>query len=88
VNRIKITGNWASRALSEDRRLSLSERWKNYGSHLVFKMVIFASDVFFYFSKVKQWMGMGKGMDDDIEEHMRKIAKDYGLEMQHGVFDG
>jgi aarF domain-containing kinase len=33
-------------------------------------------------------MGIGKGMDDDIEEHMRKIAKDYGLEMQHGVFDG
>ena len=88
VNRIKITGNWASRALTEDSNLGLRERWRNYGSHLVFKFVLFASDVYFYWSKTKQWFGRGKGMDDDMEEQMAKMAKDYGIEMNHKVFEG
>lgn len=54
----------------------------------MFKFVLFASDVFFYFSKVKQWMGVGKGMDDDLEAQMKRIAKDYGVEMNHSVFEG
>ena len=32
----------------------------------MFKFVLFASDVFFYFSKVKQFLGKGQGMDDDL----------------------
>jgi aarF domain-containing kinase len=88
VNRIKITGNWASRALTEDAHLSFSERWRNYGSHILFKVVLFASDVYFYVAKVRQFLGKGKGMDDDLEEQMKRIAKDYGVDMQHGVFEG
>jgi len=88
VNRIKITGNWASRSLAEDRHLNFSERWKNYGSHILFKVVLLMSDAYFYFSKFKQFLGKGKGMDDDVEEHVRKMAKDYGINMQHGVFEG
>jgi aarF domain-containing kinase len=88
VNRIKITGNWASRSLSEDRHLNFSERWKNYGSYIYFKVVLLMSDAYFYFSKFKQFLGKGKGMDDDVEEHVRKMAKDYGINMQHGVFEG
>ena len=88
VNRIKITGNWASRALTEDPNLPWRERWRNFGSHIVFRFVLLASDAYFYFSKFKQFLGRGKGMDDDMDEAMRKMAKEYGIEMQHGVFDG
>ncbi|KAK7894788.1 hypothetical protein LTR67_005527 [Exophiala xenobiotica] len=88
VNRIKITGNWASRALAEDRTLTFSERWKNFGSHLIFKIVLLATDAYFWYSKFKQALGRGKGMDDDMEQQMRKMAKDYGIEMNHSVFEG
>jgi aarF domain-containing kinase len=88
VNRIKITGGWASRALSEDTNLPWSERWRFYGSHLVFKLALFATDLFFYAGKVRQFLGFGKGMEDDIEDHMKKIAKDAGFDLNHGVFDG
>ena len=88
VNRIKITGSWASRALSEDVNLPWSQRVRNYGSHLVFKLVLIASDAYFYFSKLKQFLGRGRGMDDDMDLAMAKMAKEYGIEMQHGVFEG
>lgn len=88
VNRIKITGNWASRALTEDRELSVSDRWRYYGSHLVFKLVLFASDAFWWYSWLKQRFGRGKGMDDEMEEQMRRMMKDYGVEMNHSVFEG
>jgi len=88
VNRIKITGNWASRALTEDRELSFSDRWRFYGSHIVFKLVLFASDAFWWYSWLKQRFGRGKGMDDEMEEQMRRMMKDYGVEMNHSVFEG
>jgi aarF domain-containing kinase len=88
VNRVKITGYWASRSLSEDSNLSWGERWRYYGSHVLFRVVLVATDVYFYFSKFKQFLGRGKGMDDDVDNAMRKMAKDYGIEMQHSVFEG
>ncbi|KIX06419.1 uncharacterized protein Z518_04395 [Rhinocladiella mackenziei CBS 650.93] len=88
VNRIKITGNWASRALAEDRELTFTQRWKYFGSHLVFKLVLLATDAYFWYSKLKQALGRGRGMDDDMEEQMRRVAKDYGIEMNHSVFEG
>lgn len=88
VNRIKITGNWASRALTENRDLSFSDRWRFYGSHIVFKLVLFATDAFWWYSWLKQRFGRGKGMDDEVEEQMRKMMKDYGVEMNHSVFEG
>lgn len=88
VNRIKITGNWAARALSEDQRLTFSERWRYYGSYLIMRFVLIGSDVYFYYAKFKQFLGKGKGMDDDLDQQMAKMAKDYGVDMQHGVFEG
>ncbi|RMD44786.1 hypothetical protein DV735_g348, partial [Chaetothyriales sp. CBS 134920] len=88
VNRIKLTGNWAARALSEDKQLPLSQRWRNYGGYLLMRFVLLGSDVWFYYSKLKQLLGRGKGMEDDVERHMARIAKDYGVDMQHGVFEG
>jgi aarF domain-containing kinase len=33
-------------------------------------------------------LGFGKGMDDEIEQQMKRVAKDFGVELQHDVFDG
>ncbi|KAK5950524.1 hypothetical protein OHC33_008467 [Knufia fluminis] len=88
VNRIKITGGWASKALTEDPNLSLKDRIRFYSSHLLFKTVLWTTDLYFYYAKIKQFFGRGKGMDDDIERQMQRMAADYGVEMQHGAFDG
>lgn len=88
VNRIKITGNWASRSLVESPDLSFSEKAVNLGRHIIFKMVLFTSDVWFYTSKIRQYFGRGGGMEDDLEGQMRVMAKDFGVELNHGVFDG
>lgn len=74
VNRVKITGTWASRALAETREASWGERWREYGRHVLFRTVLISTDFIFYWAKVKQILGFGKGMDDDIEEQMRKMA--------------
>ena len=79
VNRVKITGTWASRALAENREASYGQRWREYGRHLLFRTVLVTTDFVFYWSKLKQLFGFGKGMDDDIEESMRKMASRYGF---------
>ena len=88
VNRIKITGNWASRALVDSPDLSIGERTRNYGRHLIFKFVLFSSDIVFYLAKLKQWFGRGGGMEDEMEASMKKMAKEFGVELNHNVFEG
>lgn len=88
VNRVKITGNWASRSLVDSPDLTYSEKARNLGRHIIFKCVMFSSDVVFYTSKIRQFLGMGGGMEDDIEIHMKKMAKDFGVELNHSVFEG
>ena len=88
VNRIKITGHWASRALVDSPDLTLGERTRNYGRHLLFKFVLFSSDVVFYLAKLKQWFGRGGGMEDEMEASMKKMAKDFGVDLNHNVFEG
>lgn len=75
VNRIKITGYWASRALVEDRDKSVTQRWGEFGRHMLFRFVLASTDLWFYWARFKQVFGMGKGMDDDVEESMRKMAE-------------
>ncbi|KAL6705885.1 hypothetical protein ACN47E_006345 [Coniothyrium glycines] len=88
VNRIKITGLWASRALIESENLSARERWANWVKHIRFRGVLALSDAVFFWSKMKQWLGLGQGMEADIEERMKAMAKDFGVELNHGVFEG
>ncbi|KAI9829422.1 MAG: hypothetical protein M1819_006359 [Sarea resinae] len=88
VNRIKITGTWASRSLAESPDLGWREKFANLGRHMVFKFVLFSSDVVFWASKVRQFFGVGGGMEDEMERQMKNIAKDFGVELNHGVFDG
>ena len=88
VNRIKITGSWASRSLVDSPDLSYREKAKNLGRHLLFRVVMLGSDVYFYASKIKQLFGMGGGMEDDLEMNMKRVAKDFGVDLNHGVFEG
>lgn len=88
VNRVKISGIWASRALIESPDLPLAEKIRNIGRHFIFRMVLFSTDIFFYFTKVRQFLHLGGGMEDDIEAQMQTMAKDMGVELNHSVFEG
>lgn len=89
VNRIKMTGSWASRSLVDSKDLSYRERFVNAWRHVIFRFVLLSSDVVFYASKLRQMLGLGLGMEDDLERQMRFIAKDQlGIELQHSVFEG
>ncbi|KAI1827736.1 ABC1 family-domain-containing protein [Xylaria intraflava] len=88
VNRVKMMGNWASASLFQDRDLPLRQRLVNAWRHLIFKTVLLATDVAFYTLKVRQWFGWGGGMEDEVEKRMVMMAKDFGVELQHEVFEG
>ena len=88
INRVKITGLWASRALVEDPNLRWSQRLANWGRHVLFRMVLLGSDVLFYGAAIKQYFGFGGGLEDELEQQMRGMAKDMGVELQHSLFDG
>ncbi|PQE03535.1 ABC1 family protein [Rutstroemia sp. NJR-2017a BVV2] len=89
VNRIKMTGWWASRSLVDDVGLGWRERWVNAWRHLLFRFVLLSSDAVFFVSKIRQLAGWGQGMEDDIEKQMRMMAKDqFGVDLQHNVFEG
>jgi len=88
VNRIKITGFWASRALVDSPDLPLTDRFLNFGRHIIFRFVLFGSDLVFYWSKAKQKLGLGGGMEDEIEKQMKTMAKGFGVELNHAVFEG
>ncbi|KAK4200299.1 ABC1 family-domain-containing protein [Triangularia verruculosa] len=88
VNRIKIMGVWASRSLWQDKGLDWRERARNAWRHLLFKGVLWASDAVWWFFRVKQLLGRGGGMEDEVEEKMREVAREMGIELQHDVFAG
>lgn len=88
VNRIKMMGEWASRSLYMDPNLPWTERVNFAWRHLLFKTVLLATDIAFYTFKFRQWLGLGGGMEDEVEARMRDVAKDFGVELQHEVFEG
>ncbi|TQN71923.1 ABC1 family protein [Colletotrichum shisoi] len=88
VNRVKMMGEWASRSLFEDPNLPWASRAGNAWRHLLFKGVLALTDIAFYFFKLKQWLGVGGGMEDEMEKRMKDIAQDFGVELQHEVFEG
>ncbi|KAH6630212.1 ABC1 family-domain-containing protein [Chaetomium sp. MPI-SDFR-AT-0129] len=88
VNRIKMMGEWASRSLFQDRNLPLRQRMVNIWQHLLFKTVLFLSDIAFYFFRLKQLLGRGGGLEDEMEARLKDVAKEFGVELQHDVFEG
>lgn len=88
VNRVKMMGNWASLSLFQDPNLPWRERMANMWRHFLFKTVLLATDVAFYTFKIRQLLGWGGGMEDEVEARMKDMAKDFGVELQHEVFEG
>lgn len=88
VNRIKMMGEWASRSLYQDPNLPSRQRMANAWRHILFKSVMTVSDIAFYFFRVRQWLGLGGGMEDAMEQRMKDMASEYGIELQQGVFEG
>lgn len=88
VNRVKMMGEWASRSLFQDRDLPWRQRVRNAWRHAIFKVVMAATDLAFYFFKARQLLGLGGGMEDEVERRMKDVAQDFGIELQHEIFDG
>lgn len=88
VNRVKMMGEWASRSLFADPNLPWQERLRNRWRHLLFKTVLLGSDLVFWFFRARQWLGLGGGMEDELEASMKGMAQEMGVELQHNLFDG
>ncbi|KAJ6473291.1 ABC1 family-domain-containing protein [Mycena sanguinolenta] len=96
VNRIKITGLAASRALTRSPHSDLRTRLYEYYHHAVFRTVIFSIDVAFWLARTRQWLrqlfGLGRdgmGFEDDIERSVRGMAKtSFGMDVAQDAFDG
>jgi len=57
VNRIKLTGYWASKSQTRNPNLALGQRIKEWWSHIVFRSVMFSLDVIFWKTKFMTWLG-------------------------------
>ncbi|KIK98386.1 hypothetical protein PAXRUDRAFT_688940 [Paxillus rubicundulus Ve08.2h10] len=94
VNRIKITGYWASRSLTTSSNFTFTQRAEEYWRYLAFRGIMFSLDVVFWASKVRQWvrraLGMSSmGFEDELERTMRGIAKStLGVDIAPGIFEG
>ena len=64
------------------------ERLANWLKHLRFRAVLLGSDAVWYYAWIRQKMGFGGSMEAEIEERMRVMAKDMGIELNHEVFSG
>ncbi|EIW54588.1 atypical/ABC1/ABC1-B protein kinase [Trametes versicolor FP-101664 SS1] len=96
VNRIRITGYWASRSLATSPSLGLAERARELGRHIVFLAIMFSIDTVFWATRVRQWFAArfgrlrgGDGFEDELERTMRDFAKsNFGVDIPENVFDG
>ena len=95
VNRIRITGYWASRSLVTSPKLTIKDRLRELVSHVVFLSVMFSLDVLFYATRVRQWLARRLGrasavsFEDALERSMRDFAKStLGIDVPAGVFAG
>ncbi|PFH49163.1 hypothetical protein AMATHDRAFT_195305 [Amanita thiersii Skay4041] len=96
VNRIKITGLWASGSLSHSTFLSWRERVKEFYRHFVFRLVLLSLDLAYWKSKLVQWARekifrrhRGGGFEEELEQNMREFAREsLGIDVGGGVFSG
>ncbi|KAF8639303.1 hypothetical protein AX17_001584, partial [Amanita inopinata Kibby_2008] len=83
VNRIKLTGLWASRSLIHSHQLTWRERLKEYWHHIVFRCVLLSLDFIFWKSKLVQWIKekvlrrrKGGGFEEELESNMKVYARE------------
>ncbi|KAJ7499643.1 ABC1 family-domain-containing protein [Mycena latifolia] len=97
VNRIKITGFAASRALTRGTpHASLRTRLHEYYHYAIFRAVMLSLDFAFLLARTRQWLwrvfGLGRdgmGFEDEIERSVRGLAKSsFGMDVGADAFDG
>jgi aarF domain-containing kinase len=94
VNRIRITGDWASRSLVTDPTLPASRRAREFAGYLGFLIVTYTMDLVFRFTRLRQWISLKLGrtssnFEDELERTMRGIAKsNFGVEIPPAAFEG
>ncbi|KAJ7031109.1 ABC1 family-domain-containing protein [Mycena alexandri] len=97
VNRIKITGFSASRALTRSNpHADLRTRLSEYYHYAIFRSVMLSIDLAFWLARTRQWLWRllgskraGMGFEDELERSMRGMAKSgFGLDLGPDAFDG
>lgn len=94
VNRIRITGEWASKSLTADPRLSMAQRLREYVGYLGFLTVMISIDFVFYATRLRQWVSLKMGwasnsFEDELERTMRGFAKsNFGVDIGETAFEG
>ena len=103
VNRVKITGFWASRSQIRNTNLSMVERVKEWWHDVVFRTVMFSLDVAFWKAKFVIWFRELQvrlhlrragtkgplGFEEELEKTMRGLAKDsLGIDVAQNAFAG
>lgn len=94
VNRIRLTGEWASRSLAIDPKLTVTERLREDVGYLLFRVVMASIDIIFYYTRLRQWVSLlfgrnTRSFEDELERTMRGFAKDnFGVEITEAAFEG
>lgn len=94
VNRIRLTGEWASRSLAIDPKLAVTERLREDVGYLLFRVVMASIDIIFYYTRLRQWVSLlfgwnTRSFEDELERTMRGFAKDnFGVEITEAAFEG
>lgn len=94
VNRIRITGEWASRSLTRDPGLSRKQRLREYVGYLGFVLITLSIDLAFWAARTRQWISLrlgwaSGGFEDELERTMRGIAKtNFGVDIAETAFEG
>lgn len=57
VNRIKITGYWASRSQTRNRNLPFTLRLREWFHHITFQFIMFQLDLMFWKNRLELWIG-------------------------------
>lgn len=94
VNRIRITGYWASRSLATRPYISFGARIREYVRYTTFLSVMFSIDIAFWTTKFRQWILQKVGVqspsfEDELEKTMRGFAEsNLGLRISPSAFEG
>ncbi|KAF7800085.1 hypothetical protein EIP86_011328 [Pleurotus ostreatoroseus] len=94
VNRIRITGMWASRSLVWSHQIPFRQRVREYFSYFAYLLIMLTIDASFWYTKLRQrfWSILGRNsanFEDELEKTMRGFAKsNFGVEISDDAFEG
>ena len=94
VNRIRITGMWASRSLVWSHQIPFRQRVREYFNYFAYLVIMLTIDASFWYTKLRQrfWSILGRNsanFEDELEKTMRGFAKsNFGVEISDDAFEG